>query len=62
MSKYKIDDTTFYLLEALVNIEFLIEKLKPIVGETNEIVNAEEYLKQANKFLGVEGEGYGTEV
>jgi hypothetical protein len=58
----KIDDTTFYLLEALVNIEFLIEKLKPIVGETNEIVNAEEYLKQANKFLGVEGEGYGTEV
>ena len=58
----KIDDTTFYLLEALVNIEFLVEKLKPIVGETNEIVNAEEYLKQANKFLGVEGEGYGTEV
>lgn len=62
MSKLKIDDTTFYLLEALVNIEFLIEKLKPIVGETNEIINAEEYLKEANKFLGVQGDGYGPKI
>ena len=53
MFKDKTEEMGFYLCEATVNLEFLLAKLKPIVGETTEVVDAEEFLERLEKYLHV---------